>query len=233
MCDLTGKTCSCKSGYHDSQYTCIAINKQVEGNQPAGLKSVSTGGHGTWATDANDGIWYLKNDGNWQKTNGALKQVSVTSDRVWGVNKGAFIYHSTSKDPNMKWVRVTGGLQQISASENGNVYGVNKNDNIYQRTTNSWRLLPGLLVQISSGPSGVWGVNKHDEIYYLDGTYGDTGKDNNKWVKIDGGLKWIKSGPGYVYGINAFNHAWIRYTSAANPTGGKWHQMTHTQHFEL
>jgi len=212
---------------------CLAINKQVQGNQPAGLKSVSTGGHGTWATDANDEVWYVRIDnGNWQKVNGGLKQVSVSSDRVWGVNKNGNIYYSTGRAPSMKWNGVSGGLVYISASEKGNVYGINKNDNIYQRTANSWRQLPGLLVQISSGPSGVWGVNKHDEIYYLPGTYGDTGKESNKWVKIDGALKWIKSGHGYVYGVNAANEAWIRYTSLANPTGGTWYQM-HTQHFEL
>jgi len=218
----------------------LVINRQVHGNQPTGLKSVSTGGHGTWATDANDGIWYLKDDGNWQKTNGLLKQLSVSSRTVWGVNSGGRIYYSRFKAPTVIWILVPGALVQISASENGNVYGVNRAGHIFQSykflsfrgTSYGWRRIPGFLVQISSGPSGVWGVNKDDMIFYLDGTYGDKNIVSNSWIKIDGRLKWIKSGPGYVYGVNKANQAWIRYTSASNPTGGKWHQM-HTRHFEL
>ena len=78
----------------------------------------------------------------------------------------------------------------------------------------------------------MWGVNEADMIYYREGTYGDKNAHDTKWINIDGRLKWVTSGPGYIYGVNEADQAWIRYTSAANPTGGEWIKMK-TQHFQL
>ena len=59
----------------------------------------------------------------------------------------------------------------------GQVFGVNKDDNIYTRFGSSWTQLPGKLKHVTVGPAGVWGVNKENHIYKLVGA---------NWVNVPG-----------------------------------------------
>ena len=91
-------------------------------------------------------------------------------NEIWGVNRADQIFKRTS---NSNWVRISGGLKQISVSDKDHVWGVNSRDNIYRRTGNTWQRVSGGLKVVSVGQSGVWGVNVNDDIFYRTGTYGD------------------------------------------------------------
>ncbi|XP_078500225.1 fish-egg lectin-like [Lissotriton helveticus] len=80
--------------------------------------------------------------------------------------------------------QVSGSLNQIDAG-NGQVFGVNANDDIYTLYSSGWTKISGALTHISVGAAGVWGVNRNNYIYKLVG--GD-------WVRTDGLLKQIDAG---------------------------------------
>ncbi|XP_042559778.1 fish-egg lectin-like [Clupea harengus] len=86
-----------------------------------------------------------------------------------------------------------GALVQIDVGV-GQVFGVNKDDNIYTRFGSSWTQLPGKLKHVTVGPAGVWGVNKENHIYKLVGA---------NWVNVPGLLKQIDAGGDqFVTGAN-------------------------------
>ncbi|XP_069098268.1 fish-egg lectin-like [Pleurodeles waltl] len=64
--------------------------------------------------------------------------------------------------------QVPGALKQIDAG-NGQVVGVNANENIYTLYSGRWTQIPGSLSHISVGPGGLWGVNRNNNIYKLVG----------------------------------------------------------------
>ena len=63
---------------------------------------------------------------------------------------------------------------QLDVSDNGHVWGVNKNQDIYRWTGKNWQHIGGKAIQVTMGPSGVWVVNRANNIYYRKGTYGDS-----------------------------------------------------------
>ncbi|KAM4015294.1 fish-egg lectin-like [Anomaloglossus baeobatrachus] len=71
---------------------------------------------------------------------------------------------------------IDGRLKQVNAG-NGQVYGVNDDDDIYQWVDYSWKQIPGNLSHVTVGQVGVWGVDRDNNIYKL--------KDNN-WVQVSG-----------------------------------------------
>ncbi|XP_078500224.1 fish-egg lectin-like [Lissotriton helveticus] len=89
--------------------------------------------------------------------------------------------------------QVPGALKQIDTG-NGQVFGVNANDNIYTFYSNGWTQIPGALKHVSVGAAGVWGVNRNNNIYKLVG--GD-------WAQTDGLLKQIDAGGAqFISGAN-------------------------------
>ncbi|KAM4014958.1 fish-egg lectin-like [Anomaloglossus baeobatrachus] len=91
---------------------------------------------------------------------------------------------------------INGRLKQVDAG-NGQVYGVNDDDNIYQWLGSSWRQLPGQLMHVTVGPAGVWGVNKMQDVYKL--------QDTN-WVQATGRLKQVDAGGNkFLAGVNGLD----------------------------
>lgn len=93
------------------------------------------------------------------------------------------------------WQLVPGKLKQVSANANGEVWGVNANDDIFQWNGSAWALIPGHLKHVSIGSDGtVWGVNEFDEIFKRIG---------DGWALIPGGLKQISVGnANHIWGVN-------------------------------
>eukprot|EP00026_Physarum_polycephalum_P013536 Phypoly_transcript_13948.p2 GENE.Phypoly_transcript_13948~~Phypoly_transcript_13948.p2 ORF type:complete len:100 (+),score=18.17 Phypoly_transcript_13948:279-578(+) len=85
---------------------------------------------------------------HWEKHEGELSVVGVGagSNDIWGVNHLGHIYHWDGH----KWHKVDGELTNISVGHDGEVWGVNKNHNIYRldRSNNKWTQIPGELVQV-------------------------------------------------------------------------------------
>ena len=99
-----------------------------------------------------------------------MSDISVGGNEIWGVNRASQIWKRTA---STSWVRIPGGLKQVSVSDKDHVWGVNSGDHIYRRTGDSWQQVSGRLKVVSVGQSGVWGVNSNDDIFYRTGTYGD------------------------------------------------------------
>jgi hypothetical protein len=135
----------------------------------------------------------------WTSVHGALKYVSVATDRtVWGVNAAGQIFWFS----NGSWSIRSGALKQISAASASLVWGVNANDQIFRRVGAAsddaipWQQVSGALKHVSAAADGtVWGVNRDDKIYRWNGS---------SWDEIAGRLKQISVGNATtVWGVNA------------------------------
>jgi len=94
------------------------------------------------------------------------------------------------------WNPVPGGLRQISASNDGTVFGVNATDDIYQWNGSGWSQVAGKLRTVSAGSkNNIWGVNSTGNIFKYTGA--------NTWQQISGGLSQISAAAdGTVVGVN-------------------------------
>ena len=84
--------------------------------------------------------------------------------------------------------RVPGLLKHVSASGNGYISGVNKNDQIYKckkPCSGRWYNVGGHLMQIDGGQGYVYGVNKNNDIFRL------SVDDSGGWRHIPSKLKHV------------------------------------------
>jgi hypothetical protein len=101
-----------------------------------------------------------------------------------------------------------GALKQISVAEDGTVWGVNSNDNIFRGTAVgdswNWVQVEGGLSKVSvQNVDSVWGVNSADDIYHW--------TSSTSWVKISGKLNQISvASDGTVWGVNAAGNIFRR-----------------------
>ena len=100
---------------------------------PGGLRHATTSDNYLWGVNANDDIFVCNRPctGGWKKVDGKLMQIDAGEQEVWGVNSG----HSIFKRPidgSGDWVNIPGALIHVSASGNGYIWGVNKNDQIFK-----------------------------------------------------------------------------------------------------
>ncbi|KAL5254989.1 hypothetical protein ACHWQZ_G014437 [Mnemiopsis leidyi] len=183
------------------------------------LSKVATGKLGIWALDSQDKIFFRKGE-VWEEYPGRLSDISVGGNEIWGVNSASQIWKRTA---STSWVRIPGGLKQVSVSDKDHVWGVNSGDHIYRRTGDAWQQVSGRLKVVSVGQSGVWGVNSNDDIFYRTGTYGDPDTQGTGWQHIGGKLKWISSGLDIVFGVNSNDHIYYRAgISPSTPAGTNW-----------
>jgi len=160
----------------------------------------------------------------WQSIPGKFSNVEVGRAGVWAVNDKSKVF---VRNPKYKrWQIIPGSLTQISVGSN--VWGVNKANNIFMRTSPHpkapWRRVNGALKHVSvSDRNTVWGVNKHDQIYRLAGT------KEKPWVHVRGSLKQISVGDAGVWGVNAKNEIYYRqgtYGDKKRIAGSDWVKLT-------
>jgi hypothetical protein len=76
--------------------------------------------------------------------------------------------------------------------------------------TNTWKIIPGGLKQIDSGPKGiVCGVSSIDEVFCRTGITDGT-PEGSAWIKLDGSLKYISCGEFGHWGVNKNNQVFFR-----------------------
>ncbi len=79
-------------------------------------------------------------------------------------------------------------MKHVSIDSNGNIIGVNSDNEILYRksvsSTTPWIKLDGSLNQVDIANGVIVGVNSNNEIYYKSCL-------KSKWVKIEGSLKHI------------------------------------------
>merc|ERR1712154_271152 len=105
--------------------------------------------------------------GGWIQVDGRLKQISVGTYEVWGVNSANAIW-KRPVDGSGAWTPVSGSLKHVSV--NGRwAWGVNSADQIYKCRMpchwGDWMNVPGRLSQVDAGPWEAWGVNSNFNIY--------------------------------------------------------------------
>lgn len=88
------------------------------------------------------------------------------------------------------WIRTP-----VTVISEGQIWGINAGQQIYNWNGTSWTNIPGALVTIAVNGGQVWGINKSQQIYKWNGT---------SWTNIPGALVSIAVGSdGQVWGINA------------------------------
>ena len=117
------------------------------------------------------------------------------------------------------WEQIAGALKHVAVGQDGTVWGVNANDEIFRRDGNAWQRIAGSLKQISVGDAGdIWGVNRNDEIFRRDG---------NAWTRVSGALKYVSvASDGTVWGVNADDRVFRRSGSTWTPISGRLKQIS-------
>ena len=107
------------------------------------LKSISNGRLGTWALDDAGKVFHQQGDEWKMSSNQPLEQISVGKNAVWGVASDGGVWKSDDSSGSMKWGKVDGKLKQISASENGHVWGTSTDGKVMRREHDEWKPVAG------------------------------------------------------------------------------------------
>ncbi|HKO58023.1 MAG TPA: tectonin domain-containing protein [Thermoanaerobaculia bacterium] len=117
------------------------------------------------------------------------------------------------------WTQMAGALKWVSVGQDGTVWGVNANDDIFRWNGGTWDNIAGKLKQISVGnANNVWGVNAADDIFRWNGS---------SWDNIAGKLKNVSVGSdGTVWGCNASDDIFRRSGNTWQTIAGKLKQVS-------
>ncbi|MCP4075416.1 MAG: hypothetical protein GY744_04445, partial [Gammaproteobacteria bacterium] len=121
---------------------------------------------------------------------------------------------SNSDTPIIPWVKVDGKLNNISVADDGTVWGVGLNNEIYRRKAadSAWENVPGTFKQVYVAADGtVWGITSDNKIYSLK-------DDNGAWEMVPGvPLKQVSvAADGTAWGINSNNEIYRRKDNDSN-----------------
>ncbi|KAL5262166.1 hypothetical protein ACHWQZ_G007761 [Mnemiopsis leidyi] len=156
----------------------------------------------------------------WERLEGKLKHVTVGASGIWGINSGGALYR---RGDGNSWQVVPGGLQQIEASKERNVWGAAQK-HIWRYNGITWERADGWLQQVTSGRSGVWGVS-HSTVWYRPYTYGDEATIGETWEQVSAYplMKWVASGVDLVLAIDRSGNLYYRNgINVSQPTGTSW-----------
>ena len=126
---------------------------------------------------------------------------------TWATDANNNVYELKGND----FTLVPGKLSHVTSGAAG-VWGVTSASHIYYRdvVTNTWKIIPGGLKQIDSGPKGiVCGVSSIDEVFCRTGIT-DATPEGSAWMKLDGSLKYISCGEFGHWGVNKNNQVFFR-----------------------
>ena len=160
----------------------------------------------------------------WKKIRGKLEQIDG------GLTKTVFGTHTThavsrvgrTKNKLYRIKRVT-RLVHVSVGPGG-IWGVNAQDGIlFSQPKTPWQNVPGLLMQVDSGPAGVvYGVTRDHKIFVRQGILHSLPM-GTMWRRVPGRLKYVSCGLFGCWGVNRKNHVYFRLgVKASRPIGLKW-----------
>lgn len=170
---------------------------------------------------------------NWHKLPGALKQLSMYGNEIYGVNAEDQIYYGTLKWENDKvemaqdWIHLEGRLKSIHY-DGKYVCGTNVDDDIYCANSAikvqgrpNWNKLSGKLTQIVHNNGKAYGINKDNSIYraYLTEQGGDVVMEGS-WTMLSGKLKQLSYDGKTVCGCNDHDDVYCR-----NSNEGTWTKL--------
>ncbi|XP_023329325.1 tectonin beta-propeller repeat-containing protein 1 [Eurytemora carolleeae] len=211
------------------------------------IKCISAGGAGVWAVKQDYTVMYNEGTGHgadgpgsaWTSVMGKMRQISVGSQVVWGVNTAdeVFVRVGLSADEprGKEWTKIDGNMKTVSVGPNGVCWAVDKKDTVWRRLGakdsnpigTKWQSVTGRLSHISVGGSGVWGISPKNEVMYRDQTYGLPGDgEGSGWTKVDGMLVSVCSSNDGVWGVSANGELWFRAgLDQGNPMGFNWFKV--------
>lgn len=174
-----------------------------------------------WGVNSNDNIFKFGDDQNsWKQIPGGLKNVTSSGkDYIWGTNSSDAIYTCKKPCDDAKWIKVDGGLKQVSADDEY-VWGVNSNNYIYRKkvdNSNNWENIQGNIGNISSsGKDYLWGTNTSQQVLKCKKPC-----DSGEWEIVDGGLRQVSGGQTDVWGVNSSNQLYKRPVDGS----GSWKEI--------
>lgn len=108
----------------------------------------------------------------WSKTP-KLLQISSAGNYMWGLDSHGMTWRWTGT----RFEQVQGQLRQISVSHDGQVWGVNFNNDILTFGPQGWSQVQGKMKQVSVASENlIWGITLADEVVVY--------KGNNKWDPV-------------------------------------------------
>jgi len=132
----------------------------------------------------------------------------------WGLDStGALMLRNENS-----WLKASGpSLVQVSASPEGEAWGVGSNGDIWWRdpARGEWLQVKGNMKQVAVGSRGgepnVWGLNAQGDIFRY---------QNGSWQQVPGNLSQVSAGAsGSVWGVNSAGQIW-RWNG-----NGAWEQI--------
>jgi hypothetical protein len=194
--------------WYDPNYSKIQSNFIVSG---------VNSGNAIYFADLN-----IQSNPNWTQIPGALKQISISNNKLYGANGGNDVFYCANYKSNGAWVYISGiKLIQVALDGINNiVVGVNSENNIFYANTNiestpNWTQMPGSLSNITIAKGKLYGVNSGNDIFYCDNY-----KIGN-WIHLPGGkLKQIFADENgtILVGVNSSNNIFYADTNInSNP----------------
>ena len=191
---------------------------------PGRMRHVTASANYVWGVNRDDEIYKCARPctGEWEHVPGKLVQISAGDTEVWGVTFQNQIYKRPVDGSGDGWVRVGGYLKHVSASGNGYIWGVNRNDNVYKCKTpcdGEWVQVDRKLKQVDGGHSYVYGVDGNDDVWTI------AINGSGTWRHIPGKLTYITgSGRDELFGVNSVGN--IFRCEKPCPGGASWKMMS-------
>ncbi len=115
--------------------------------------------------------------------------------RVNSNNKSVTIEVNATRS-RWNWEEVDGKegkrLKHVSVGSDGEVWGVDLENNIYRRKDNSWQPVSGRFNQVTvGGADNIWGVSSNNELFRYQG---NNSQGNNPWEHIARLIKYVSAG---------------------------------------
>jgi len=120
-------------------------------HMPGNAHTISAASDGSvWCVNASQQLWHWNGSG-WEQISGTAVSVSTGGKyNTWCVNPAGIPHHWNHN--TRSWQAIDGSLTQVSAGEDGTVFGVNASQQLWIRRgglTGRWEQLPGAAVQVS------------------------------------------------------------------------------------
>lgn len=145
----------------------------------SGPKGVVCGVNRAYGVYCREGITDGQPTGTrWFKASGLLKYISCGGYGYWGVNAAGDIYFARyvydDKIQTTNWQKIGGSLRQIEAGPDGEVWGVNSNDELFTRigvtqglpSGFKWRRIAGRsFVSVTVGQNALYAVDVGNTVY--------------------------------------------------------------------
>ena len=171
----------------------------------------------------------LRNPGRFDLHSPAATQVISTSDGLWAlgnttVGNGFEIWHA--RYPNDNWTKISGQLTELTVTNTGVVWGINKVGSIYKRTgtaaDGSWTRVAGPTMSHIAASRQIWALGLEVTRGTRDHYIYQYNASSDAWTRVTGYAADIAVGDN-VYVLNEAGNVYAR-----NVPSGTWDPLEST-----